>query len=50
VDFACIPATLGYNGGMKQETKNELALAALATSPIVLILGVIFFYNLPSWV
>jgi hypothetical protein len=50
VDFACIPATLGYNRGMKQETKDELILAALATSPVVLILGVIICYNLPSWV
>ena len=40
---------MGYNGGMKQETKDELILAAMATSPIVFILGVIVFYNLPSW-
>ena len=37
------------NIGMKQDTKDELILAALATSPCWGILGVIIFYNLPSW-
>ena len=32
---------------MKQETKDELILAAMATSPCWFILGVIIFYNLP---
>jgi hypothetical protein len=34
---------------MKQATKDELILATLATAPVWGILGIIFFYNLPSW-
>ncbi len=34
---------------MKQDTKDELILATMASSPCWFILGVIFFYNLPSW-
>jgi hypothetical protein len=45
----CIPSILGYNRGMKQETKDELILATLATSPCWVLLGVIIFHNLPSW-
>ena len=45
----CNPARVGYNRGMKQETKDELILATLATSPCWFILGVIIFHNLPAW-
>jgi len=48
VDFFGIPATLGYNRGMKSKN-DDIILAAIATSPIVLILGVIICYNLPTW-
>ena len=37
------------NISMKQDTKDELILATMATSPCWFILGVIIFHNLPSW-
>ena len=48
--WACILSTLGYNGGMKQTTKNELLLAIMASSPVFGLLGFLICYNLPSWV
>ena len=47
--WACIPSTLGYNGGMKQATKDELILATMASSPIFAILGFLIVHNLPTW-
>ena len=41
---------IGYNRGMKQDTKDELILATMASAPVWGILGVILFYNLPSWI
>ena len=35
---------------MKQDTKDELILATMASSPVWAILGYLIVHNLPSWV